>query len=84
MTLEKTFEEQSTLNQAVVSVVNEAARAMLEYLPHEIQGIIPLASTKQATEIKAEAERRKREEIWQKCRRRNQFGTRKATRLRWC
>ena len=66
MTLEKT-EEQGTPSQAVVRIVNEAARAWsIECLRHEIQGIIPLASIKQAMEKQAEAERRKREEKFQK------------------
>ena len=38
MTLENTFEEQDTLNQAVVRILNEAARAWsIECLRHEVQ-----------------------------------------------
>ena len=66
MTLEKTFEKRDTLNQAVV-IVKEAARAWsIECLRHEIQDIVPLASIKQAMEMQAEGDRRKREEILQK------------------
>ena len=67
MTLENTFEEQDTLNQAVVRIVNEAARGWsIECLRHEIQDIIPLASITQAMKMQAKADRRKREEILQK------------------
>ena len=68
MTLEKTFEEQDIVTQAVARIVNEAARAWsIECLRHEIQDIIPLASIKQAVEMQAEADRRKRDgtsDIW--------------------
>ena len=48
MTLEKTFEERDTLNQAVVRIVNETARAWsIECLRHEIRGIVPPASSRQ-------------------------------------
>ena len=64
MTLEKTFEERDTLNQAVVRIINEAARARsIECLRYEIRDIILPASVKQAMEMQAEAERRKRVEI---------------------
>ena len=66
MTLEKTLKERDTLNRAVVRIVNETAIAWsIERLRYQIQGIIPLASTKQAMEMQAEADRRKREEILQ-------------------
>ena len=62
MTLAKTFKEQDTRNQAVVRIVNEAARAWsIECLPYEIRDVIPPASIKQAMEMQAEAEHRKRE-----------------------
>ena len=65
MTLEKTFEERDTLNQAVVRIVNETARAWrIECLLYEIRESIPPASIKEAMEMQAEAERRKREEIF--------------------
>ena len=57
MTLEKTFEEQDTLSQAVVRIVIEAARAWsIECLQHEIQDTIPLASIQQAMEMQTKAE----------------------------
>jgi len=66
MTLDKTFEERDALNQAIVAIVNEAARAWgIECLRYEIRDIIPPASIKQAMEMQAEAERRKRAEILQ-------------------
>ena len=43
MTLEKTFEVRDSLNQAVVRIFNEAARAWrIECLRYEIREIIPL------------------------------------------
>ena len=66
MTLEKTFEERDSLNQAVVRIVNETARAWrIECLRYEIRESIPPASIKQAMEMQAEAEHSKREEILQ-------------------
>ena len=66
MTLEKTFEERDTHNQAVVRIVNEAARTWsIECLWYEIRDIILPASVKQAMEMQAEAEPRKRAEILQ-------------------
>ena len=61
MTLEKTFEERDTLNQAVVRIVKRTARAWS--IQYEIREIISPASIKQAMVMQAEAERRKREEI---------------------
>ena len=64
--LEKTFEERDTVNQAVVRIVNETARAWrIEYLQHEIREIISPASIKQVMEMQAEAEHRKRVEMLQ-------------------
>ena len=61
MTLEKAFEERDTLNQAVVRIVNETARAWnIECLRYEIQDVILLASIKLAMEMQADAERPKR------------------------
>merc|ERR1719310_723546 len=66
MTLDKTFEERDALNQAIVTIVNEAARAWgITCIRYEIRDIIPPASIKQAMEMQAEAERRKRAEILQ-------------------
>ena len=64
MTLEKTFDERDTLNQAFVRIVNETARAWsIECLQHSRYH--PLASIKQATEMQAEAEHSKRAESLQ-------------------
>lgn len=66
MTLDKTFEERDALNMAIVTIVNEAAQAWgIQCLRYEIRDIIPPASIKQAMEMQAEAERRKRAEILQ-------------------
>ena len=82
-TLEKTFEERATLNQAVVRIVNETARAWsIECLRHEIQGNISPASIKQAMEMQAEAEHIKRAESLQS--EEDQQNQRRATRLRHC
>ena len=58
-----TFEERDTPNQAVVRIVNGTDGAWS--IQYEIREIISPASTKQAMEMQAEAERRKREEILQ-------------------
>merc|ERR1712070_152588 len=66
MTLDKTFEERDALNQAIVAIVNDAATAWgIKCLRYEIRDIIPPTSIKQAMEMQAEAERRKRAEILQ-------------------
>ena len=65
--LEKTFDERDTLNQAVVRTDNGTARAWSnECRQYEIREIIFPASIKQAMEMQAEAEHRKREECLQK------------------
>ena len=59
MTLVKTFEERDALNQAVVRIVNETARAWrIKCIRYEIQDIIPVASIKKAMEMQAEPDRR--------------------------
>ena len=60
----KDLEERDTPNQAFVRIVNGTARAWS--IQYEIREIISPASTKQAMEMQAEAERRKREDILQK------------------
>jgi len=66
MTLDKTFEERDSMNAAIVSIVNEAAQAWgIQCLRYEIRDIIPPASIKQAMEMQAEAERRRRAEVLQ-------------------
>ena len=79
--LEKTFEEQETLNQA--------ARAWnIECLQYEIREIISPASIKQAMEMQAEAEHMKRAESFQQSEGDQQSKInstqRRATRLRQC
>ena len=60
------IQERDTLNQAVVRIVNEAARDWrIECLRHEIRDIISLASIKKAMGVQAEANRRKRAQILQ-------------------
>eukprot|EP00435_Cladocopium_sp_Y103_P071759 s497_g38.t1 len=62
----RTFEERDAMNQAIVHSVNVAAHAWgIEVLRYEIRDIIPPASIKQAMEMEAEAERRRRAEVLQ-------------------
>lgn len=66
MTLDKTFEERDSLNAAIVKTVNAAALAWgIQCLRYEIRDIIPPSSIKQAMEMEAEAERRRRAEVLQ-------------------
>lgn len=66
MTLDKTFEERDHMNSSIVSIVNEAAKAWgIECLRYELRDITPPASIKQAMEMQAEAERRRRAEVLQ-------------------
>lgn len=66
MTLDKTFEERDAMNQAIVNAVNTAAQAWgVQVLRYEIRDIIPPTSIKQAMEMEAEAERRRRAEVLQ-------------------
>lgn len=66
MTLDKTFEERDAMNAAIVATVNGAAQAWgIQCLRYEIRDIIPPASIKQAMEMQAEAERRRRAEVLQ-------------------
>lgn len=66
MSLDKTFEERDLMNAAIVSIVNNAAEAWgIQVLRYEIRDIIPPPSIKQAMEMQAEAERRRRAEVLQ-------------------
>jgi len=66
MTLDKTFEERDIMNAAIVTIVNEAAQAWgLQVLRYEIRDITPPTAIKQAMEMQAEAERRRRAEVLQ-------------------
>merc|ERR1719150_1756129 len=66
MTLDRTFAERELMNAAIVSIVNEAAVEWgIKCLRYEIRDIIPPSSIKQAMEMQAEAERRRRAEVLQ-------------------
>eukprot|EP00930_Biecheleria_cincta_P015488 TRINITY_DN1290_c0_g1_i1.p1 TRINITY_DN1290_c0_g1~~TRINITY_DN1290_c0_g1_i1.p1 ORF type:complete len:365 (-),score=54.96 TRINITY_DN1290_c0_g1_i1:175-1269(-) len=66
MTLDKTFEERDTMNHAIVAAVNSAAKEWgIQVLRYEIRDIIPPPSIKQAMEMEAEAERRRRADVLQ-------------------
>lgn len=66
MTLDRTFAERDVMNAAIVSIVNEAAVEWgIKCLRYEIRDIIPPSSIKQAMEMQAEAERRRRAEVLQ-------------------
>lgn len=66
MTLDQTFKERDKMNQAIVTIVNDAAQAWgIEVLRYEIRDILPPQSIKQAMEMQAEAERRRRAEVLQ-------------------
>mmetsp|Transcript_63075 Transcript_63075/g.118060 ORF Transcript_63075/g.118060 Transcript_63075/m.118060 type:complete len:366 (+) Transcript_63075:47-1144(+) len=66
MTLDRTFEERDAMNHAIVQAVNTAAHSWgIEVLRYEIRDIIPPTSIKQAMEMEAEAERRRRAEVLQ-------------------
>jgi len=61
ISLDKTFEERASLNERIVAAINDAARAWgLECMRYEIRDILPPPGIKQAMEMQAEAERRKR------------------------
>ena len=61
ISLDKTFEERDHLNSRIVATINDAATAWgLECLRYEIRDILPPPGIKQAREMQAEAERRKR------------------------
>ncbi|KAJ6294723.1 hypothetical protein OIU76_022742 [Salix suchowensis] len=64
ITLDKTFEERDTLNVKIVEAINLAATDWgLRCLRYEIRDISPPRGVKQAMEMQAEAERRKRAQI---------------------
>lgn len=61
ITLDKTFAERETLNTKIVESIDAAAKSWgIECLRYEIRDISPPASVKQAMDMQAEAERRKR------------------------
>ncbi|KAI5057704.1 hypothetical protein GOP47_0027719 [Adiantum capillus-veneris] len=64
ITLDKTFEERDSLNEKIVEAINTAATAWgLQCLRYEIKDISPPPGVRQAMEMQAEAERRKRAQI---------------------
>merc|ERR1719343_212817 len=64
MTLDRTLQDRDVMNAAIVKIVNEAAQAWgIQCLRYEIRDIVPPASIKQAMEMQAEAERRRRAEV---------------------
>ena len=66
LSLDKTFAERDTLNQAIVSAINAAAGPWgVKCLRYEIRDITPPAAIRSAMEMQAEAERRKRAEVLQ-------------------
>lgn len=66
ITLDKTFEERDTLNEKIVEAINSAATAWgLQCLRYEIKDILPPPGVRQAMEMQAEAERRKRAQVLQ-------------------
>ncbi|KAJ4832468.1 Stomatin-like protein 2, mitochondrial [Turnera subulata] len=64
ITLDKTFEERDTLNEKIVEAINVAAKDWgLQCLRYEIRDISPPRGVRQAMEMQAEAERKKRAQI---------------------
>lgn len=66
LSLDKTFAERNTLNQAIVAAINAAAGPWgVKCLRYEIRDITPPGAIRSAMEMQAEAERRKRAEVLQ-------------------
>ncbi len=64
--LDKTFEERTTINSAIVNSVNEAARSWgVKILRYEIKNIVPPETVLKAMEKQMQAEREKRASILQ-------------------
>lgn len=64
ISLDAVFAERDALNQNIVASIQPAASAWgLEVLRYEIRDILPPAAVRQAMELQAEAERRKRASI---------------------
>jgi len=64
MTLDKTFEERENLNSSIVLSLNDATEAWgVVCLRYEIRDIKPPTTVRQAMEMQAEAERKKRAHI---------------------
>ena len=66
LSLDKTFAERDTLNQAIVQAINAASGPWgVKCLRYEIRDITPPSAIRSAMEMQAEAERRKRAEVLQ-------------------
>ncbi len=66
LSLDKTFAERDTLNQAIVQAINSASGPWgVKCLRYEIRDITPPSAIRSAMEMQAEAERRKRAEVLQ-------------------
>jgi len=64
ISLDKTFAERESLNQSIVESINKAADAWgVQCLRYEIKDIAPPGSVKNAMDLQAEAERKKRATI---------------------
>jgi regulator of protease activity HflC (stomatin/prohibitin superfamily) len=64
ISLDNTFKEREVLNQNIVKSINAASEAWgIECLRYEIRDIAPPASVRNAMDMQAEAERKKRAEI---------------------
>jgi regulator of protease activity HflC (stomatin/prohibitin superfamily) len=64
--LDKTFEERTTINSAIVSAINEASRTWgVKILRYEIKNIVPPETVLKAMEKQMQAEREKRASILQ-------------------
>lgn len=64
--LDKTFEERSTINSAIVSAINDASRTWgVKILRYEIKNIVPPETVLKAMEKQMQAEREKRAIILQ-------------------
>jgi hypothetical protein len=64
ITLDKTFAERESLNMNIVESLNKAAQPWgIQCLRYEIKDILPPTSVKNAMDMQAEAERRKRAQI---------------------
>uniref|UniRef100_A0A3Q7HVB9 Band 7 domain-containing protein n=1 Tax=Solanum lycopersicum TaxID=4081 RepID=A0A3Q7HVB9_SOLLC len=66
ISLDKTFEERDTLNDKIVLAINDAAKDWgLKCLRYEIRDITPPRGVRSAMEMQAEAERKKRAQIFE-------------------
>eukprot|EP00916_Digyalum_oweni_P019654 GHVL01032794.1.p1 GENE.GHVL01032794.1~~GHVL01032794.1.p1 ORF type:complete len:274 (+),score=36.94 GHVL01032794.1:34-855(+) len=64
LTLDRTFQERDSINHGIVSALKESAKNWgIQCLRYEIKDITPPPAVRNAMELQAEAERRKRAEI---------------------